>query len=370
MTTPAITSHDGVIEQGGTVIFTGTSLFDDPTANYDPTFDADQFSFEGANLAADDWAASGMSYVSDVALLGNQSARWSISGNGTLEGGTHYRNVPMDTTAGADCYYRLYTRMDFTANGGDGTFPNHYHKIAANYTPGALSINWDWIGDNDVGAPYDTFDLIVNQAQDNNVALPAPIENGRWYCMTAHIPGSSPYNTTVHLDGELLISVNLGQNPQSYLDDWRFPWNLSTGGLTVAGYVWYDGMAASNVGPLYPANRIIFSDSATYGSGNEVAQEPLAIGNTEVSIKANLVGLTNGPPYYAFAINARNEVSDSYALSGSSPATLRCCKTASGVVVPPNIAKLSGLDLVVALAVANPKMSRRQIMGLLLAGVL
>jgi hypothetical protein len=77
---------------------------------------------------------------------------------------------------------------------------------------------------------------------------------------------------------------------------------------------WYDGLVDSTQ-RIYPASTIEISNSATYGSGTKVYQEPVYLSDGSVRIKANLSGLGGGP-YYLWVTNNGQVRSAPYPLSG------------------------------------------------------
>ena len=316
MTTPTISGVTGTVETGQTLTITGTNMVNEDKTNWNSAFINGEDGFEGANATADGWGYGGGSqnYETSIKLMGSQSQGWTASDATGNPGNQFYKN----SISGNIDYLRWYTRNDVSV--GDGTWCTNYQKIFNNYpSPDpTISINLNFIGDNDVGAAYNTVALLldsVTQASANLTSvLDGPMRSAKWYCMEMYLQNTTPWNCKVWMNGVLIIDHDIGSSHGSDLAS--ATWDLNRAG-TNSGYgckVNWDGVVVAT-SRIYPASKIEIGDSATYASATKVYQYPETLSDTSNIVTCDLTGLTGGD-YYLFVTNGRNETSAAYSLSG------------------------------------------------------
>lgn len=338
MTTPTINTDGvvGTVGTGNTLTISGTNMHNESTANYlgTGTWATDEMGFEGASDLADNWQNSGLTYATDVKIIGDQSAYWVGSGNtGEIEtssGGIHYR-IDLTNTPQAH-WWRWYFRAD--ENGGDGSWCDGYHKYMGIYdadvSPGnQLNINARTNSANG----YTGVLFIINQGDggefyclwgnDSKYQGQSTQEAGQWYCIEVYVPADgSPVRC--FLNGEEVSNVGAtapysgwSTNPSLSPYDMQFPWNMSNGGENSSSSYnqkhYYDSMAVSST-RVYPACKVEIGNSSDYATATKKYQWPHTISDTSVVVEADLTGLGDGP-YWLWVTNGQNERSSAFSLS-------------------------------------------------------
>jgi hypothetical protein len=343
MTTPTIddVTWTGELATGKTLTVAGTNLQDEDTANYDAAWNASDFGFEGASLSADGWfGGEDLVYDSSVSLLGSKSVYWTSRGDdndesqaGRTEAGTTYRSAgnELSTTAG-NFFLRVYMREDPTL--GNDTWCDQVHKYFANPNGAVQPYFLHDVGDPDPSTAYRGIYLFL-QGEGSNFDHYYRFSSGtqskyqgssvwepkKWYCFEAEIPGASPWQFNVWINGEQ-ISPTTGngrasQDPTTAPNDFEFPWNSITSDVGTVHRHWYEGWAYSVIdgNRCYPACVVQIDDTSDFSNAPKY-QWPISITNTSVQVECDLTGLT-GPNYWMRVTNGRNEASSIRALTGT-----------------------------------------------------
>jgi hypothetical protein len=318
--TPTIANVSGTVQTGQILTVTGSNLINENKANWVSFFstNANAYGFEGASPTADFYCDLGPcfgTYDSSVKLMGNKSIKFHSEGSASSCDGPgvcgNYNAFNSGVSNGS--WTRFYSRWNLV----NGSWPDTHVKMF-----------------------YDLSNYYVQPSQTSNGALPSQIliklgnatyypnipsgqlQNNRWYLFEVYLSTS---NIQVWLDGVQIYSGAPADSDSS---------NLLLFGLINVGSAkafsldnWMDNLATST-SRIYASSTIEISNSATYGSGTKVYQEPVYLSDGSVQIKANLSGLGSGP-YYLWVTNNSQARSTAYSLSGGG--------TASAAPLPPTI---------------------------------
>ena len=308
-TTPTIGSVSGTVSTGQTLTISGSNMVQEVTSGWGSNWTGGKGGFEGSSPSADGFLNMGASggYDNSVKLMGNQSIKFHAAGtsDGTPAQNMFSYNYTNESNQ-SDYWIRGYVRYNSASNlwswghikmydlqSSSGSVPNTYLQWASGTTlPSSLLLVYD------AGSSY-------------SASLPGgtTLQNNRWYLFEAHI---QPTAVTVWWDNQQVYTHAKQSNSLGY-----FNFGLVNLSGTDAGFSldhWMDGVAISS-SRVYAASTIEISNSATYGAGTKVYQEPVYLSDGSIQFKANLAGLGSGP-YYLFVTNNGQTTSSAYSLSG------------------------------------------------------
>lgn len=324
-TTPTISNVTGTVNTGQTLTVTGANMVDLNQTNWKSgTGDADSWSFEGDSPEADGWVPLHRStpdrctygYSTTAKLIGAKSM-W-MRNTGAYDGssmGECYVTDPYAEFNRSNYYGAFYFRYNQNA------WPDSHQKLYLGCCDGGQIYIQPSAGDGSLTAIEGTapthwyvresggLDLVTPQPANPSGAL----VNDKWYFLEFHVSAS---RIEVWVDDAKIVDVaNTGLSTNDY-PGVGIP-NVSGTPSNWDATINVDYFVHSN-SRVYPASKIEIANSQTYATATRVYQEPIALSDGSVQIKANLTGLGAGP-YYLFVTNNRQEVSSAYALDGSAP---------------------------------------------------
>ncbi|HUL00450.1 MAG TPA: hypothetical protein VLX29_06290, partial [Nitrospirota bacterium] len=314
--TPTIANVSGTVQNGQILTVTGSNMMNENVGNWDSFFSShsNAYGFEGSSPSSDFYCDLGPcsgAYDTTVKLSGSKSIKFHTAGSHSSNQMSYNAFTPASSGAR---WYRFYTRWH--AN----SWPDSWMKMF--YLMGGATNNFYF-------EPYanggsNPSQMIVQVTNNNNVTIPTgPLQNDRWYLFEVYATGS---NYQIWMDGTQIFNGSNGSfGTQSWLFGIVNECCSSNGSFDYS--MWIDNMATSS-SRIYPSSLVEISNSATYGSGTIVYQEPVYLSDGSVQIKANLSGLGSGP-YYLWVTNNSQTRSSAYLLSGGG--------TASSTPLPPTI---------------------------------
>jgi hypothetical protein len=208
---------------------------------------------------------------------------------------------------GNDKWIRAYVRWNLISGGWPAIAIKMLYDLKGYYYEPSFSGNG--------GLPVNM--LYKHDAASNQVPIPSgQLQNNRWYEVEVHWKKSSPPKFEAWIDNVQIVNVTPGTaDPSLY---------VLFGMINIQGTQsnfsldhWIDGLAVGT-SRIYPASTIEISNSATYGSGTRVYQQPVYLSDGSVQIKVNLTGLGSGP-YYLWITNNSQARSTAYQLTGGAP---------------------------------------------------
>lgn len=307
--TPTISGVSGTVQSGQILTITGTGMIQEDRTNWDPFFlnNPGASGFEGPSFLADGWLGGvKFTYVSDVKLMGQQSALSHHAG--AADPINQHTNVSYSNglSIGGDLYFRAYLRFKVA----NGIWADGYHKIFAMYGNLTETAFLDWLG-NPSGTAYQRIAIITDS--DYSASIPGgPLQEDRWYCVEFKVPSGTGRNYKAWIDNRLVLDVDGPWAPAGTAYDMQFDVNHC---CTPTGYSkdnWWDGIAVSN-SRVGPASIIEIGSSPDYAAATKVYQAPEFLSDELSRIKVDLTGLGAGP-YYLWVTNNRGLRSEPHRL--------------------------------------------------------
>ena len=326
-TTPTVSNVAGTIITGQTLTITGSNMLDENTAGWDDTtmqgfevaqihnygegLDIIERSGENSTSCQISLDTSSNKIIGDKSIKFRQYGAWSGPGVGACYV-VKFGNMGLM----GDRYVSSYVRYDASAGGNE--WPNNFMKAF-------LTVE-DVSGDqlylqpsmNDGSAP-NSWHAKTNEIYYNFDWPYGSMVNNRWYHVEFYYKNSTPKNLKIWVDGQLMIDVTpTGDAPGLYPELGIINLSSTSSGFDMS--MWADRWVTSS-SRIYPASKIEIANGSTYATATKKYQEPLYMSDGSIQIKADLTGLGEGPDYFLFVTNNRQEVSSAYNLSGEPPPT-------------------------------------------------
>jgi hypothetical protein len=341
--TPTISNVTGTVSTGQILTIKGASMVQESIASVA----GGTYGFEGSGPSSDGWCSDGVchqtAYDSSIVLSGSKDLVMSAKGATSTGSSSNYNGIMYPKQ---NAYFRGYFLYH---NTGDGTWPTANMKLF-DFQGSPYGVLYLQPEGNGGAAPTKLhITALQNGAQNYSVGVnfPTAVAFDKWYCIEAYLntptSGSNSGTFSVWIDG-VQVQNNIpvdGNVLQFFSYGWITLWSTGSGfGIDTH----LDNLTFAST-RIYPSTTVEISNSATYGSGTRVYQNPVSVGQTpaisdsSITVSANLTGLGSGP-YYLWVTNNGQSRSTAYNLSGggstgtvdTTPPTVAISSPAAGTV--------------------------------------